>query len=113
VTAIEVGLLTCGSPYSPTPSQPSRGQWPALLVFVPAYSGASVRELHPLPESLISIARIAIDSREVSSCTGNVKYYVTLLGKSSMCRKAGERRRSKARESEYTPLVTRTPHVGA
>jgi hypothetical protein len=55
--AIEAGLLTRGSSYLPTPSQPSRGQWPALLVFVPAYSGASVRELHPLPESLISIAR--------------------------------------------------------
>jgi hypothetical protein len=61
--AIEAGLLTCGSSYSPTPSQPSRGQWPALLAFVPAYSGASVRELHPLPVSLISIARIAIRSR--------------------------------------------------
>ena len=57
--AIEVGLLTCGSSYSPTPSQPSRGQWPALLVFVPAYSGASVRELHPLPKSIISRANIA------------------------------------------------------
>ena len=59
--AIEVGLLTCGSSYSPTPSQPTRGQWPALLVFVPAYSGASVRDLHPLPVNLLSIARIAID----------------------------------------------------
>jgi hypothetical protein len=63
VTAIEIGLLTCGSSYSPTPSQPSCGQWPALLVFVPAYSGASVREFHPLPESLISIARIALRPR--------------------------------------------------
>jgi hypothetical protein len=77
VTAIEVGLLTRGSSYSPTPSQPSRGQWPALLVFVPAYSGASVREFHPLPVSLISIARIMIDDRELSSGTANVKYYVT------------------------------------
>jgi hypothetical protein len=65
--AIEVGLLTCGSSYSPMPSQPSRGQWPALLAFVPAYSGASVRDLHPLPISLISIARIAIDARALSS----------------------------------------------
>jgi hypothetical protein len=64
VTAIEVGLLTCGSSYSPTPSQPSRGQWPALLVFVPAYSGASVRDLHPLPASFISIARITMWPRE-------------------------------------------------
>jgi hypothetical protein len=62
--AIEVGLLTCGSSYSPTPSQPSRGQWHALLVFVPAYSGASVRDLHPLPVSFISIARIAMWPRE-------------------------------------------------
>jgi hypothetical protein len=76
VTAIEVGLLTCGSSYSPTPSQPSCGQWPALLGFVPAYSGASVREFHPLPISLISIARIAIDCRELSSDAINVKYYV-------------------------------------
>jgi hypothetical protein len=53
--ATEVGLLTCGSSYSPTPSQPSRGQWPALLAFVPAYSGASVRELHPLPASVTYI----------------------------------------------------------
>jgi hypothetical protein len=61
--AIEIGLLTCGSSYLPTPSQPSCGQWPALLAFVPAYSGASVRELHPLPVSVISIARIAMGSR--------------------------------------------------
>jgi hypothetical protein len=63
VTAIEVGLLTCGSSYLPTPSQPFRGQWHARLVFVPAYSGASVRDLHPLPVSLISIARITIRYR--------------------------------------------------
>ena len=56
VQAIEAGLLTCGSSYSPTPSQPYRGQWHALLAFVPAYSGASVRDLHPLPVSIISIA---------------------------------------------------------
>jgi hypothetical protein len=74
--AIEAGFLTCGSSYSPTPSQPSRGQWPALLAFVPAYSGASVRELHPLPVSLISIARIAISFLELSPRTAHVKYYV-------------------------------------
>ena len=74
--AIEVGLLTCGSSYSPTPSQPFHGQWPALLAFVPAYSGASVRELHPLPVSLISIARIAIRCGEVSPGATNVKYFV-------------------------------------
>jgi hypothetical protein len=71
--AVEVGLLTCGSSYSPTLSQPSRGQWPALLAFAPAYSGAFVRDLHPLPISLISIARIIIDSRESSSGAVNVK----------------------------------------
>jgi hypothetical protein len=76
--AIEVGLLTCGSSYSPTPSQPFCGQWPALLAFVPAYSGASVRDLHPLPVSLISIARVAIDSRELSSGAANVKSCLTV-----------------------------------
>jgi hypothetical protein len=58
VTAIKAGLLTCGSAYSPTPSQPSAGQWRILLAFVPAYSGASVRELHPLPVSSAFIASI-------------------------------------------------------
>ena len=81
--AIEVGLLTCGSSYSPTPSQPSRGQWPALLAFVPAYSGASVRDLHPLPVSLISIARIAIDSRGLSSGAAHVKSCVWYISESS------------------------------
>jgi hypothetical protein len=76
VTAIEAGLLTRGSSYSPTPSQPSRGQWRALLAFVPAHSGASVRELHPLPVSSTSIARITIDSRELSSGAAHVKYFV-------------------------------------
>ena len=56
MTALEVGLLTRGSAYWPTPSQPSTGQWPILLAFVPAYSGASVRELHPLPASVTYIA---------------------------------------------------------
>jgi len=31
----------------------------SLLAFVPAYSGASVRDLHPLPKSIISRANIA------------------------------------------------------
>jgi hypothetical protein len=62
VKAIEVGLLTCGSFYWPTPSQPFDGQWRILLAFVPAYSGASVRDLHPLPESTPSRARVAIVS---------------------------------------------------
>jgi len=67
VKAIEAGLLTCGSSYSPTPSQPSDGQWLVLLAFVPAYSGASVRDLHPLPVSSTSIARTA---------NGTVSYHV-------------------------------------
>ena len=77
VTAIEAGLLTCRSSYSPTPSQPSRGQWLALLVFVPAYSGASTRDLHPLPVKLISIARIVIGFKDVSSGAAYVKGHVT------------------------------------
>ena len=44
-------------------SQPSYGQWRVLLVFVPAYSGASVRELHPLPESITSRAKILLYCR--------------------------------------------------
>ena len=76
MTALEVGLLTCGSPYWPTPSERFPDSWPLLLAFVPAYSGASVRELHPLPESLISIARIAIRSRDLSPGAANVKHYV-------------------------------------
>ena len=56
--AIEVGLLTRGSSYSPTPSRLLMSQWLVQLAFVPAYSGASVRDFHPLPVSLISIARI-------------------------------------------------------
>jgi len=57
VKAIEAGLLTDGSSYSPTPSQPSDGQWLVQLAFVPDHSGASVRELHPLPVSSTHIAR--------------------------------------------------------
>jgi hypothetical protein len=54
--ARQVGLLTRGSFYLPTPSQPFQGQWPAQLAFVPAHSGASVRELHPLPVSVPYLA---------------------------------------------------------
>jgi hypothetical protein len=35
----------------------------SLLAFVPAYSGASVRELHPLPKCITSRVRITIGSR--------------------------------------------------
>jgi hypothetical protein len=56
VTALEVGLLTCGSPYWPMPSERFPDSWPLLLAFVPAYSGASVRDLHPLPRSSTSRA---------------------------------------------------------
>jgi hypothetical protein len=47
--AMQAGLLTDGSSYSPTPSQRIVRQWPILLAFVPDHSGAPVRELHPLP----------------------------------------------------------------
>jgi hypothetical protein len=57
VKAIEAGLLTGGLSYSPTPSQPYDGQWLVQLAFVPDHSGASVRDLHPLPVSSTSIAR--------------------------------------------------------
>jgi hypothetical protein len=53
---IEAGLLTDGSFYSPTPSRWMTHQWLPLLAFVPDHSGASVRELHPLPACLASIA---------------------------------------------------------
>jgi hypothetical protein len=56
VQAIEAGLLTDGSSYSPTPSQRLLCQWRILLAFVPAHSGASVRDLHPLPVSSTSLA---------------------------------------------------------
>jgi hypothetical protein len=54
--AIQAGLLTDGSSYSPTPSQQRVRQWLALLAFVPDHSGAPVRELHPLPVSSTHIA---------------------------------------------------------
>ena len=53
---IEVGLLTDGSSYSPTPSRWITHQWLPQLAFVPDHSGASVRELHPLPACSTSIA---------------------------------------------------------
>ena len=53
--AIEAGLLTDGSSYSPTPSQRLNRSWLILLAFVPAHSGASVRDLHPLPACSTSI----------------------------------------------------------
>jgi hypothetical protein len=56
VQAIGAGLLTDGSSYSPTPSQRLLCQWRTLLAFVPAHSGASVRDSHPLPVSSTSIA---------------------------------------------------------
>jgi hypothetical protein len=54
--AIEAGLLTLGSSYLPMPSQRLTRQWLMRLAFVPDYSGASVRELHPLPACFTSIA---------------------------------------------------------
>ena len=75
--ALEAGLLTDGSSYSPTPSQRLLCQWRILLAFVPAHSGASVRDLHPLPVNPSSIARIAISFRELSSGTADVKSHLT------------------------------------
>jgi hypothetical protein len=51
---VEAGLLTDGSSYSPTPSRRLVPQWLILLAFVPAHSGASVRDLHPLPACVTS-----------------------------------------------------------
>jgi hypothetical protein len=73
VKAIEAGLLTLGSSYSPTPSQRLSRSWPVLLAFVPDHSGASVRELHPLPSSSTSIAVIVNISIPLSSGATNVK----------------------------------------
>jgi hypothetical protein len=64
VQAIEAGLLTDGSSYSPTPSQRLLCQWRTLLAFVPAHSGASVRDFHPLPVSSTSIAIICNHSHQ-------------------------------------------------
>jgi hypothetical protein len=64
--AIEAGLLTLGSSYSPTPSQRSSRSWLILLAFVPDHSGASVRELHPLPSRDTSITRMVNLGMQVS-----------------------------------------------
>jgi hypothetical protein len=56
VQALEAGLLTDGSSYLPTPSQRYPHQWHIPLAFVPAHSGASVRDSHPLPVSSTSRA---------------------------------------------------------
>jgi hypothetical protein len=62
--AMEAGLLTYGSSYLPTPSQQMARQWPVLSAFVPVHSGASVRELHPLPAIFTYIAiRSSIDQK--------------------------------------------------
>jgi hypothetical protein len=71
--AMEVGLLTDGSSYSPTPSQRHRRQWLILLAFVPAHSGASVRELHPLPVSSPYIAISFYATQRLSSGGADVK----------------------------------------
>ena len=70
--AIEVGLLTRGSLYSPTPSQPFGGQWLVQLAFVPAYNGASVRELHPLPASVPYIATGVQTAEEPTTATASM-----------------------------------------
>jgi hypothetical protein len=73
VKAIEAGLLTDGSSYSPTPSRRIDCQWLILLAFVPAHSGAPVRELHPLPASSTSIARVSDVDRPLPSSETDVK----------------------------------------
>jgi hypothetical protein len=71
---LEAGLLTNGSSYSPTPSQWIIHQWLPQLAFVPDHSGASVRELHPLPACSASIATIETGSRKnISPEPGDVK----------------------------------------
>jgi hypothetical protein len=74
VKAIEAGLLTLGSSYSPTPSQRLVRSWLILLAFVPDHSGASVRELHPLPSDSTSIAATANVLIHISSGAPDVKY---------------------------------------
>ena len=72
--AIEAGFLTLGSSYSPTPSQRLTRQWLLRLAFVPDYSGASVRELHPLPACYTSIALAdRITSQNISPEAVDVK----------------------------------------
>jgi hypothetical protein len=74
--AVEAGLLTCGSLYSPTPSQRCIHQWHVLLAFVPAHSGASVRDSHPLPIGSTSTAETANVMIAVSSRAEDVKHNV-------------------------------------
>ena len=78
--AIEVGLLTRGSSYSPTPSQPSTGQWLVQLAFVPAHSGASVRELHPLLASVPYIAASIAVAEETTTATAALSRNFSLGG---------------------------------
>jgi hypothetical protein len=89
--AIEAGLLACGSSYSPTPSQPSDGQWLVQLAFVPAYSGASVRDLHPLPVSSTSIARTVNCWKCLSSGATHVKHNFPTLSEDQMSWKSCHR----------------------
>jgi hypothetical protein len=77
--AMEAGLLTHGSSYLPTPSQRIARQWLVLLAFVPAHSGASVRDFHPLPASSTSIARSLRGNREISCRATNVKHSSTAI----------------------------------
>jgi hypothetical protein len=72
--AIEAGFLTLGSSYLPTPSQRLTRQWQMRLAFVPDYSGASVRELHPLPACFTSIAITnRIPGQNISPAAADVK----------------------------------------
>ena len=80
VKAMQAGLLTDGSSYSPTPSQRIFRQWPILLAFVPDHSGAPVRELHPLPVSITYIAIAQKDRAAVSHHAGlmSIVFFATI-----------------------------------
>ena len=72
--AMQAGLLTDGSSYSPMPSRWASHQWLTQLAFVPDHSGASVRELHPLPACSTSIAIAEKNARKnISSEPTDVK----------------------------------------
>src|SRR6266511_4098314 len=83
--AIWAGLLTIGSPYSPTPSQRLARQWLVLLAFVPDHSGAPVRELHPLPARSPHIARYYRFIAGISHSGGEMsRNFLTLLSQHAL-----------------------------
>jgi transposase-like protein len=106
--ALEAGLLTLGSSYWPTPSQRLPRQWSIPLAFVPDHSGASVRELHPLPSSSTSRAATAIVTLLVSP---RVTYVKPILGCPGMVR---DTVRSPGPPHDWPPVLEHgTRHVAA